>query len=198
MRCAVWCVSCGVCGVCGVVCAACAVCACAVRCVQMPVMKLYVGYVKNYDQTEAALHKHEKRARFAALIKECKAMPANRRKLPLSAYLIMPIQRVARYATTAHTAAHALPHTLTNRTRTHEPKVSVAGAGDPATHAGRAPGPGPDGGGRRAAAGALRHHQRLQARRRFAQDVAPPHRPPHLRRARTHPAHTPGARAHLR
>lgn len=63
----------------------------------MPVMKLYAGYVKNYDQTEAALHKHEKRARFAALIKECKAMPANRRKLPLSAYLIMPIQRVARY-----------------------------------------------------------------------------------------------------
>jgi quinol monooxygenase YgiN len=86
----------------------------------MPVMKLYAGYVKNYDQTEAALHKHEKRARFAALIKECKAMPANRRKLPLSAYLIMPIQRVARYATTAHTAhAHALPHTLTNRTRTN-------------------------------------------------------------------------------
>jgi hypothetical protein len=65
---------------------------------QMPVMKLYVGYVRHYEQMEAALHRCEKRTtRFAALLKECKAMPANRRKLPLSAYLIMPIQRVARH-----------------------------------------------------------------------------------------------------
>jgi len=59
-------------------------------------MQQYRGYIEQYHQAEASLQKHEKKARFVALMKECKALPSNRRNLALQAYLIMPLYRIAR------------------------------------------------------------------------------------------------------
>jgi hypothetical protein len=172
----------------------------------MPVMKLYANYVKNYEQIEAALRKHEKRTRFAALIKECKAMPANRRKLPLSAYLIMPIQRVAR-CVYMHTPAQE-PRQRTQHTHTHTHTRYRLLALEILRHT---PDEHLDRGQMEAAVEQLqalclwlapsasgwpRHHQRLQTRRGLAQDVPPSHRPSHHWRAGTHlsPAQRPVAR----
>jgi hypothetical protein len=62
-----------------------------------PFLKTYTVYSSNYQNSINTLEKcFAKNAAFVKFLKECKEKPASR-SLNISAYLIMPIQRIPRY-----------------------------------------------------------------------------------------------------
>lgn len=62
-----------------------------------PYLKVYIQYVNNYDNVQAVLEKNMKKPAFAASLEKARKNP-EARSLDIQSYLIMPVQRVPRYA----------------------------------------------------------------------------------------------------
>jgi len=63
--------------------------------VKVPFLKVYTGYVNNYNQAMATLEECKKNAQFKEFLNTTKNLPGVEHDLP--SYLIMPIQRIPRY-----------------------------------------------------------------------------------------------------
>jgi hypothetical protein len=61
----------------------------------VPFLKVYTGYVNNYNQAMATLEECKKNAQFKEFLNTTKNLPGVEHDLP--SYLIMPIQRIPRY-----------------------------------------------------------------------------------------------------
>ncbi len=59
-----------------------------------PILRLYSGYVRNFEQANKTLAQCRENAAFVELLTECEA---NAKGLQLESYLIMPVQRLPRY-----------------------------------------------------------------------------------------------------
>jgi len=62
-----------------------------------PYLKVYIQFVNNYDNVQAVLEKNMKKPAFAHSLEKAKKNP-EARHLDIQSYLIMPVQRVPRYA----------------------------------------------------------------------------------------------------
>jgi hypothetical protein len=62
---------------------------------KVPFLKVYTGYVNNYDQALATLEQCKKNPQFEEFLNHTKNLPNVDHDLP--SYLIMPIQRIPRY-----------------------------------------------------------------------------------------------------